>query len=221
MFCKRTRAAVGYLILIALATIALAMFLCWHLIPDAQRSQAIQEYEDSLAQLGSVTPMGETMVLDSEKATVVDFEGEPECIFDWSGTINVKVLSADLYESRVAAKLKKGLQESDFDDGKAFLLCKVQVENIDAVFSDSNGWMMTNMKPKDTLGELTYVWCGDKKRVAYSGDTPFVRLNPGQTETYRLGWCLYELPSDFELDFDHEKLTACMLEVTDHRTTAR
>ena len=218
MSFEKTRTVRGYLVLIALMAIALAMFACWNLIPNAQRTQAIQEYEDSLAQLGSVTPMGETMVLDSEKTTVIDFEGEPECLFDWSGTVKVKVLSADLYDSRAAAKLEKGFKESDFDDGKAFLLCRVEIENVDARFTRDNGWMLTEIKPKGTFGELTYERCGNRKRISYSGSTPYARLKPGQTETYVLGWCLYEVPSNWELDFDHEKLTACMLEVTDHRS---
>ena len=212
---KQPRAA--YAVLVVLAVIALVMYLCWDLIPNAQRTQAIQEYEDSLAQLGSVTPMGETMVLDSEKKTVIDFEGEPECLFDWSGTVKVKVLSADLYDSRAAAKLVKGFGEGDFDDGKAFLLCKVEVKNVDAHFTKDNGWMLTEIKPKGTFGELTYERCGSRKRIAYSGSTPFACLEPGQVETYVLGWCLYEVPSSWELDFDHEKLTTCTLEVTDHR----
>lgn len=220
MSFEKIRTVRGYLVLIALMAIALAMFACWNLIPNAQRTQAIQEYEDSLAQLGSVTPMGETMVLDSEKTTVIDFEGEPECLFDWSGTVKVKVLSADLYDSRAAAKLEKGFKESDFDDGKAFLLCRVEIENVDARFTRDNGWMLTEIKPKGTFGELTYERCGNRKRISYSGSTPYARLKPGQTETYVLGWCLYEVPSNWELDFDHEKLTACMLEVTDHRSDA-
>lgn len=220
MSFEKTRTVRGYLVLVALMAIALAMFACWNLIPNAQRTQAIQEYEDSLAQLGSVTPMGETMVLDSEKTTVIDFEGEPECLFDWSGTVKVKVLSADLYDSRAAAKLEKGFKESDFDDGKAFLLCRVEIENVDARFTRDNGWMLTEIKPKGTFGELTYERCGNRKRISYSGSTPYARLKPGQTETYVLGWCLYEVPSNWELDFDHEKLTACMLEVTDHRSDA-
>ena len=218
MSFEKTRTVRGYLVLVALMAIALAMFACWNLIPNAQRTQAIQEYEDSLAQLGSVTPMGEIMVLDSEKTTVIDFEGEPECLFDWSGTVKVKVLSADLYDSRAAAKLEKGFKESDFDDGKAFLLCRVEIENVDARFTRDNGWMLTEIKPKGTFGELTYERCGNRKRISYSGSTPYARLKPGQTETYVLGWCLYEVPSNWELDFDHEKLTACMLEVTDHRS---
>ena len=220
MSFEKTRTVRGYLVLVALMAIALAMFACWNLIPNAQRTQAIQEYEDSLAQLGSVTPMGEIMVLDSEKTTVIDFEGEPECLFDWSGTVKVKVLSADLYDSRAAAKLEKGFKESDFDDGKAFLLCRVEIENVDARFTRDNGWMLTEIKPKGTFGELTYERCGNRKRISYSGSTPYARLKPGQTETYVLGWCLYEVPSNWELDFDHEKLTACMLEVTDHRSDA-
>lgn len=217
---KRLVLVAGYCLLICLAVAA----ACIQLQPMLEQQERADDYEESIQNAHVEANMGEWITLDSAAAMIVDPAGGADSAFsDWEGSMRVRVDSATLYSSPDDAPLqKKGActmpSKEDWksyrEDGGSFLLCQIEIENVDAVSTDEDYpdcyFSTTFLHNFDTQ----YERCED---ASAWNDDGYFKLKKGETERFWFGYMLDGADEASQLTFDPEGVSSYKLNVVDKR----
>lgn len=190
-------------------------------------------YDKQLAALRQpVAAIGETIAIDSSKFSVPFCKGDAGRIYDWNGTMEFTVLSADVYDNiddaPIGTKRAKGYANEEIardyaKDGGYFVFFKVKVRNVDAVLGEDGYLLTTLLEPAGSVGasDSVYLDCADAGTVN-SEKPEYVRVDKGKTETFTCGWAVMPRKDGATADrlqFDQDGLNSVSLaRAADHRS---
>lgn len=202
--------------LVLVVAIAAAAFAIPRLYTQSVKD-AVEEFDESVRY---EFPAGETMHLDTREdekdispTGMVHGGG-----FTWEGAMDVRILSADLYNSSEDAGIPEDELAISARPGTFFLLCAVEVENIDAVVPQSSDYFnISFLRAEGAGGDIAY-FDGSESIEGPKNGYCFI-LPPGEKQVYQVGYIVYEEPTGyFQVGSTGKYTTSC--EVTDKRTEA-
>lgn len=198
-------------VLIAVAAIAICLFgirTLWATVQEGRDEVVKQELNRSFK-------VGETIVLDSFEDDQKLPSGVPySAVFDWEGTMRLRVDAVTVYDNRDEAFAVKGDRASWFDwdgmggvryGGGAILMCDFTVENIDARSTSAtktgNSWFnITFLLGCDPMCEVVYFDGMPTNGDLNEGEGTYYEVKPGETKTYTVGYSIGdEAPERFVL----------------------